>query len=241
MLKKIFLLLIFYNQGVSCQENNSIEVVYKIIVEDFSENEIANMKNEKIKNIVLEKMNNTKNKEFLLIGNYKNAYFKKINTLRSDLISRDSDYSGNEEYYYDIESKKIFVLTELGGKKHLVYYPFDYYNWVITNETKNIDGYICYKALGVQKIDDFRGKREYELEAWFCPSLPYNYGPSIYYGLPGLVFEAFTHKGKIKYVIKSLKFSNNNQEILKPKYEEISNKEFTEIFNLRMKNMTNRN
>ena len=132
---------------------------------------------------------------------------------------------------------KVFYGTEFSSSRYLVEYPFDYYNWKISNETKIIDGFKCYKASGVEIINDFREKKEYVLIAWFCPELPFKFGPDKYFGLPGLIFEAFTENSKEKFVLKSIKINDEEINIEKPKGTEITEAEFTKIFNETMKSL----
>jgi GLPGLI family protein len=79
------------------------------------------------------------------------------------------------------------------------------FEWKITNETKKIGEYICYKANAVKK-----GKDGFEtIVAWFCPKLPFSFGPSKYGGLPGLILEL--HERNVAFVIKSFTLKNENE------------------------------
>ena len=62
-------------------------------------------------------------------------------------------------------------------------------NWQITNETKLIDNYLCYKATNTYKVVNYIKTFNHPVIAWFCPSLPYKYGPNGYGNLPGLILE----------------------------------------------------
>lgn len=56
--------------------------------------------------------------------------------------------------------------------------------WELKQETKKIQGFLCYKAI----IKNSKtGKTT--LEAWYTPTIPYQYGVMNYYGLPGLILE----------------------------------------------------
>ena len=77
-----------------------------------------------------------------------------------------------------------------GFDKYLVNYQ-NLNPWVITNISKIIDGKTCYLATSTNNfilVDKLNEK----VEAWFCPELPYNYGPSFFNGLPGLILELKT-------------------------------------------------
>ncbi|RZK11970.1 MAG: GLPGLI family protein [Flavobacterium sp.] len=63
-------------------------------------------------------------------------------------------------------------------------------NWELHNETKMIDDYLCYKATNTNDIDNGQGKIfKHPVIAWYCPKLPYSYGPNGYSNLPGLILE----------------------------------------------------
>ena len=62
-------------------------------------------------------------------------------------------------------------------------------NWELHNETKMIDGYLCYKATNVKKVENEIKVFNHPVIAWYCPKLPYNYGPNGYSNLPGLILE----------------------------------------------------
>lgn len=60
-------------------------------------------------------------------------------------------------------------------------------NWVFVNETKIIDGYICFKA--TKEIFYKRTNVKSNNIAWYTPDIPVPYGPAGYGGLPGLILQ----------------------------------------------------
>ncbi|TDP61315.1 GLPGLI family protein [Flavobacterium dankookense] len=62
-------------------------------------------------------------------------------------------------------------------------------NWILTTETKIIDSYICFKATNTYTVINPKGTFKYPVTAWYCPKLPYSYGPNGYGNLPGLILE----------------------------------------------------
>lgn len=71
--------------------------------------------------------------------------------------------------------------------------------WEITDETKDILGYQCFKA-----IADFRGRR---WTAWFAPEIPVQDGPWKLCGLPGLILEAGDNLNEYHFLASALKQS----------------------------------
>lgn len=74
-------------------------------------------------------------------------------------------------------------------------------NWELSNEIKYIDKYRCYKASLKHPIESRKGT----VIAWFCPELPYSFGPKGYGGLPGLILELIDNRGVVG--MKSLNFN----------------------------------
>lgn len=81
--------------------------------------------------------------------------------------------------------------------------------WELLDESKIINGYICFKAIGKLKwIDKKKTNIFSKIEAWYCPELPYSYGPSKYNNLPGLVVLAI-NKDEILFQLTKLEFDVN--------------------------------
>lgn len=76
--------------------------------------------------------------------------------------------------------------------------------WEITDESKDIIGYQCFKA-----TTDFRGRR---WTAWFTPEIPIQDGPWKLCGLPGLILEAEDSGNVYRFVANGL-MQNNVPEV----------------------------
>lgn len=67
-----------------------------------------------------------------------------------------------------------------------------FYEWTLTNESKIIDGYKCYKATSPYFNNETGKKVENTnlvITAWYCPQIPVGFGPLGYGELPGLILE----------------------------------------------------
>lgn len=142
--------------------------------------------------------------------------------------------SGDETYYTNTKNKKLFEDKTFLGKDFMVETTFDALKWELLNESKIIDGYICYKAVRnrIATGRDFK-KTSVSVYAWYCPEIPLSIGPFEAVGLPGLVLEFRTPT--YSYVLNKVIF--NEKVILKemPKTETITNVAFEEMVTNRAK------
>jgi GLPGLI family protein len=137
----------------------------------------------------------------VLYTNIEGAIFEQEGTMQNTY------YSGpfvNERY----TSKKNKTIYKTNSEVLKLHEPYNYrtftdLDWKISPEKKIINGYTCYKAIG--KVKYFIDKYSYYVEAWFCPEIPLPYGPDIYAGLPGLVFEAYRKDSKeLHWTLKAI-------------------------------------
>ncbi len=105
-------------------------------------------------------------------------------------------------------------------KRHL-----DSLDWNITKETKQIMGYTCFKATAMLQPELLKKDL---VTAWFCPSLPFQFGPFSHAGLPGLILEVkqsyYTfYATEVNLSPKSI---NINPPKIKPNDREVSYAEY---------------
>ncbi|OAB28189.1 GLPGLI family protein [Flavobacterium fryxellicola] len=62
--------------------------------------------------------------------------------------------------------------------------------WDLLNESKTIDGYLCYKATStLVRNNGTKGVFKFPIVAWYAPAIPVPFGPLGYGNLPGLILE----------------------------------------------------
>ena len=83
---------------------------------------------------------------------------------------------------------KFKVYDNMGLERAFYVEPIDVIDWEISDSTKNILGYECYKA-----VADYHGRH---WTAWFTPEIPIQNGPWKLQGLPGLILEASEPTGQ---------------------------------------------
>ncbi|SKB57866.1 GLPGLI family protein [Parapedobacter luteus] len=97
--------------------------------------------------------------------------------------------------------------------------------WKITNESKEIAGYKCFKATRDNLSQNGSGGlRRIPVIAWFCPELPFPFGPLKYGGLPGLILELQTNT--TIFGAKSISLGENIAILPMPEFELISEEQF---------------
>ncbi|WP_281756609.1 GLPGLI family protein, partial [Neptunitalea chrysea] len=89
--------------------------------------------------------------------------------------------------------------------------------WVITKETKKLQGYTCYKAIFYRET--LRGKQK--VTAWFTPQLSVPFGPSGFDGLPGLILQV--QYGQHILTATKITFSKKVLEVPVPKGQLVEN------------------
>lgn len=89
-------------------------------------------------------------------------------------------------WLYDLLKKDLIFIKEQENKKFYVRKNKPMANWNLSNETKTILGYTCYKATYTRSVPS----GNYEITAWFTKEIPLPFGPANYSGqLPGLILE----------------------------------------------------
>ncbi|HLT53106.1 MAG TPA: GLPGLI family protein [Flavobacteriaceae bacterium] len=135
--------------------------------------------------------------------------------------SGSTDYSKFPDEYIKVDhvANKIEMIKDIRKKIFLVTDEI-YYSWQITNETKQIQNFTCYKA-----TTTFRGNN---FEVWFTPDIPINAGPWKWYGLPGLIVEATdTDKSEV-YLLEKVEKLTEEIPFPSSKSEKINLKTYLE-------------
>ncbi|WP_442266122.1 GLPGLI family protein [Tenacibaculum sp. ZS6-P6] len=162
------------------------------------------------------RLKNRLEKEYVLIFNRKESFFKeeeKIDAISGATDSWGKNFSPGDQYK-NIQSNELIQSQEFYGKRFLVKDQLQKIQWKIGSESKKIGNYLCMKATASiptkeltwynfswsdlrkteQKKDSLGNTVEpkiemTEVEAWYTPQIPVSHGPAEYWGLPGLILE----------------------------------------------------
>ena len=110
--------------------------------------------------------------------------------------------------------------------------------WEITQETKKIGSYNCFKAI----IKDTLNTKKKTI-AWFTPKIPVSFGPKEYNGLPGLILEL--EHSLLRYKVTKIKLNpkrsiiiekpNKGREITEEEYRKLLKENFPDFYKKRKK------
>jgi GLPGLI family protein len=166
---------------------------------------------------------------------------------------------GSDVLYRNVKEQRYTNQNELMGKVFLIQDQLKPTDWVLGSETKNIGNYTCYKATSTREqevresrmsVNGDNHKEENEkaepkmetitITAWYTPQIPINSGPGNYYGLPGLILEV--NDGSETVICSKIVMNpKDNVRISEPtKGKIITQVEFNEVMEKKMKEMEER-
>ncbi len=159
---------------------------------------------------------------------------------------------GSDLLYKNSKENRIANKVDLMGKIFLIKDSLIKYDWKLTEKTKNIGKYTCYRAVYEfeEENSSFRfvnnetkekkEKVKRKITAWYTPDIPINNGPQNYGGLPGLILEI--NDGDITIVCTEIILNPSETiDIKEPKKgKQVSRKRFEEISREKTEEMMNR-
>ena len=126
---------------------------------------------------------------YQLVFNKNESFFKKQQIM--DDGNRGINFAETKVgkgVFYTNKSLKIIIYQKFySGEDFLISIPP--FEWKLTQETKKIGNYVCYKATTIKHVEGRNGKMQRAVTAWYTTQIPYNFGPKDYNGLPGLIIE----------------------------------------------------
>ena len=109
-------------------------------------------------------------------------------------------------------------------------------DWEVTNETQEILGYTCKKAILKTSFFHKDKMKKYKVQvfAWFTKEIPYSYGPNNYNGLPGLVLKY--EDIYFDYIAKKITFNKVEIPNVPDNYPIYTSEEYRELWEKEMNN-----
>lgn len=209
----LFFFLIFFNCFAQIQNG---KIAYGVSIEM-----IEGFKGTIMEKPYTESINNAKYLSFELLFNKESAIFSSNDGLevgsQDVFMSKISAGYMNEVFQY-----KDFSLCAVNGFGNYLLKTDAVKDWVLVNETKEIQGFLCFKATASKKGANTGAI--FPVIAWYCPKIPFSYGPNGYGNLPGLILELQVRN--VVYGVKKIDLNLSKPPVIgKPKDYPIINQE----------------
>ena len=223
--------LLFYITVFS-QQQFSGKVYYTFSMEPFSDKLIdsvsnkAGGKSKKMSKMASDIFKNMKDVTTILeFANGESLYYvkKEMKTEGKSRLNIVSVFAGNRsKYYLNHKKKDYYYQTSTFGEDMLV--EMKPKKWKITQESQNIGGYLCYKAIDVESTN-----KKKKPVAWFTPQIPINAGPAKNFGLPGLILKIEEYRRS--YTAVKIELNPKEKIVIKKptKGKRLTHEEFTKF------------
>ena len=119
---------------------------------------------------------------------------------------------GMKKFYYNLETEEFIKQEVAYGETFLI--PINKPDWELSKNSKTIGKYKCYQATTQYNVVNDVGSFKKNVIAWYCPEIPYSYGPSGFFGLPGLILELTDDKRT--YSATEISLNQSDYKIVKP-------------------------
>ena len=237
--------------------NNSFTAKKK--TEDSDKEDQADALTKEEKELVKEAVKQAYQKKYVLTFNKNEALFEEVKELEKPKpsagdISFSMKISGDGNKYMNTKDKIFYQEEELFSEEFVIKDSLQKIDWVISEETKKIGDYNCFKATYVKPVsklaqesyDKYLEKVEkgeqvfFEMKkpepttitAWYTPEIPVSFGPTNVWGLPGLILQledvSFIYlctKVTLKNNEKSkIKIPNDGKLVSKKEFEKLQEK-----------------
>ncbi len=178
---------------------------------------------------------------FVLKFNESEAFFEmKRGVINSEDLKVKTAYifaQGDDKFYYNKSTDSVVMQTEVYGAKFRVLTKISDIEWKISNERKQIDEFLCYKATASYVTVNDVGTFNKKVVAWFAPQIPAPFGPAGFAGLPGLIVEL--QDDKLLYFLLKINSTIKDIKIEKFKKGKIVTKEQLDNFAFENANFRN--
>ena len=233
-----FIIIILSYSNIFSQSDN-IKVKYKVLASEGSLENSEMVKNSKVPELYKGIDNALITLDYELDANKTNAHFylKEGLSLNEKATRIATIFAGRDEIYIN-KTDEIFikVKNDNGEKLFISYVPLK--NWSLTNESKDIEGFTCYKAT-IEKTVRIKKDvfKTHTVTAWYCPTIPFSFGPKEYGDLPGIILEL--QDNKVTYIAYKidLNISKINNLVIDLKSKIITEGEFNEIVDSKTKDL----
>lgn len=214
-----YLYIFLFLNCISIFSQNRARVTYSIVPTGGSLEKNQEVKNSKVASSFMgvDEALSKLNYELIISEEKSNFYLISIMDFNEKAARIARAFAGNNEYFKD--QQKRIVIKKINFSNEIFHVLLEAKsNWILINEHKIINGYVCYKAMQEKKLRLKKTDQTYNVEAWYCPAIPIGNGPKEFGGLPGLIMEL--QDGKITFLASKIELDSN----LKLTIKEVSEK-----------------
>jgi GLPGLI family protein len=208
MLGRIIVLFIFI--GNLSAQTNSLSVNYSLKIgfdESFS-------KNDALKDYYALAQKGAQAIKLKLEANKNVSYFAMEDIIKNEEIDFAIAFAeASTSYFIDVKKDQKTKYESGFFGEYMIEYQ-ETTPWKLENETKQIGSYLCYKATSEQVVVNPKKTFKHPIVAWYCPSIPLNFGPKGYSGLPGLILEL--QERNTLFGVQKINVAEKNVIIKKP-------------------------
>jgi GLPGLI family protein len=225
MKKYILLFLIAIHCFFGFAQIKNLTIQYGLII---GEDENIQDKNSGLSEYYKSAVDNAKHKTFTLFYSNNISLFtdNEVMELEKNTNSFSKAFSGfYGSIYIDYKNKLSYTsMNDLGLGKYCLQDTITKLDWSLTNETKTIEGFLCYKATTIDEVINQKEGFKFTITAWYCPKIPVSIGPLYLNGLPGLILE--TERRNVVFGAKKIIINAENAtEITKPDIRNLKTKD----------------
>jgi GLPGLI family protein len=208
-MKKIIILLFLTINSYAQIQSGKIE--YKLVIGCDEK-----LSNDAILKPYLEKaQEGAKQISFFLSFNKEASFFKMNDFVKDENTEFAKAFSVATNSYYTLaDSEKKIKQVDNHFGQFIVNYN-EKTEWELENETKYIGEHLCYKATSEQIVINSKGTFKHPITAWYCPNIPFSFGPKGYTALPGLILEL--QERNLIYGAFKIDLKKENDIIAEPK------------------------
>lgn len=206
-MKSILLVFLLVTTSFIFAQNKISVVEYSIIIGNDD-----TYKNDMLENYYNDAKKNSNYLKYTLKFDKQNAVFNEVATsgeLNNDL-SFARAFSECAGTYYTFLNKPYYLnKPEANYGDNILIKTNSFVDWKLKNEKKIVNGFVCYKATGFKKVANLKGVYNHPIIAWYCPKLPYSFGPLGFGNLPGLILELQIKK--IVYGVEKISINTSDK------------------------------
>lgn len=228
MKKTITSLIVLFTCIIAFAQQKQHQIIYAVTSPKSSPYTVGGNTNIEVKQLLKEVNAKLPDIVYELNFTQNESYFSLKNILKNEsnsglAFNLAKNKGGNDIFYANKKKNKAVKQKDDEGEWLLITSKFNHHKWKLTNQKKKIKGLVCYKATTTFTFESLRKTIIEPVEAWYCPSIPFSFGPAGYEGLPGVILEL--DNGRVTFY--AIRIHLNTQKKLKIK-EPTKGKKITE-------------